>query len=149
MSQIEQQIAKDFVLAQKSRDAITVSALRMVRGALKNAQIDKRSELNDDEAIKVLRSQLKIRREAEEQFTKAGRTEQAEKEKSEAAVITKYLPAQMDPAALEKIVDETIAALGATSPADMGKVIGAVMAKVGGQADGSAVSAIAKQKLSK
>ena len=104
--------------------------------------------LTDEEALKILQSLVKQRRDSIEQYTLGGRLELAEKEAAEIKIIEAYLPAALDEAALAQIVEETVAELGATSPKEMGQVMKATMAKLTGQnIDGKVVSSLVKAKL--
>jgi uncharacterized protein len=141
-------INEDLKAAMKSKDSDRLSTLRMAKTALKNREIDKMEALTDEEAIKVLQSLVKQRRDSIEQYQKAGRIELAEKETAEIKVIEEYLPAALDDAAIARVVEETIVETGASSMKDMGAVMKAVMAKLAGQTvDGKAVNQIVKSKL--
>jgi uncharacterized protein YqeY len=141
-------INEDLKAAMKSKDSERLSTLRMVKTALKNREIDKMEALTDEEAIKVLQSLVKQRRDSIEQYQQAGRIELAEKEAAEIKVIEEYLPAALDEAAIARVVEETIAETGASSMKEMGAVMKAVMAKLAGQTvDGKAVNRIVKSKL--
>lgn len=144
---LTQQIESDVIVAMKAREQEKLDALRMVRAALKNEQIALRHELTDDEVQKVLRRLIKQRKEAAEQFRTGGRAETADKEEREATLIAGYLPTPLSDTELEEIVKETIAATGATSAADFDKVMGQVMAKTKGQADGTRVAKKVKDQL--
>jgi len=141
-------INEDLKAAMKSKDSDRLSTLRMVKTALKNREIDKMEALTDEEAIKVLHSLVKQRRDSIEQYQNAGRIELAEKETAEIKVIEEYLPAALDDAAIARVVEETIVETGASSMKEMGAVMKAVMAKLAGQTvDGKAVNQIVKSKL--
>ncbi len=141
-------INQDLTAAMKSKESDRLSTLRMVKTALKNREIDKMAALTDDEAIKVLQSLVKQRRDSIEQYKQGGRPELAEKEATEIKVIEAYLPAALDEAAIAKIVEETIAEQGATSAKEMGQVMKAVMAKLAGQTvDGKIVNQLVRAKL--
>ena len=133
--------------AMRAGDKLRLGAIRRARSALKNAEIEARGPLDDDAAVKVLRGIVKQHKESIEQFRTGGRTDLVEQEEREMSVLEGYLPAQMDAAALEPIVAEAIASEGAASPADMGRVMKVVMARVGGTADGKEVRAIAQRLL--
>ena len=143
------QIQADLKNAQLSKDELKVSTLRMLLSEIKNAEIQKMAELSDEDVIIVVQREAKKRKEAAAGFRSGNREEAALKEEKELQILQSYLPAQMDSGELTKIVDETITEMGAVSLTDMGKVMGAVMGKVKGQADGIAVSALVKEKLSK
>ncbi|HEY8460481.1 MAG TPA: GatB/YqeY domain-containing protein [Blastocatellia bacterium] len=141
-------INEDLKAAMKSKDSDRLSTLRMIKTALKNREIDKMAALTDDEALKVLQSLVKQRRDSVEQYRQAGRIDLAEKEAAEIKIIEEYLPAALDEAAITRVVEETIAETGASSMKEMGAVMKAVMAKLAGQTvDGKTVNQIVKSKL--
>ena len=145
-----EKINQDITAAMKAKEAERLSALRMMKTALKNKELekDKDSTLSEAEAIKVLQSLLKQRRDSIEQYTNAGRQDLADKEAAEMKIIEEYLPAALDEAAIDQIVEAAIAETGAASPTQMGLVMKATMAKLAGQTvDGKVVSAIVKAKL--
>ena len=142
-------IQSDLKQAQLSRDEIKVSTLRLLISEIKNAEIAKGNNLEDQDIISVIQKEAKKRKEAIVAFRAGGREESAVKEESELKVLENYLPAQISTEELTKIVEESINEQGATSIQDMGKVIGAVMGKVAGRADGGTVSALVKEKLAK
>ncbi len=145
---IVEQIASDITTAMKQKAQTKLDALRMMKSALKNKEIDQGRPLEDAEAIKVLQTLLKQRREAAEQYLKGGRQELADKELAEAAIIEAYLPVALSNAEIEQVVAEVIAETQATSIKDMGSVMKSVMARLAGQSvDGKAVSAIVKKML--
>ena len=145
---LQERINQDLTAAMKAKDAGRLSALRMVKTALKNREIEKMSPLDDAEATKVLQSLVKQRRDSIEQYTQGGRPELAAKEAAEITVIEAYLPAALDEATLARIVDETLGEIGAQSAKDMGRAMKAVMAKLAGQAvDGKIVNQLVKAKL--
>jgi uncharacterized protein YqeY len=145
---MENQLREDLKEAQLMENELVVATLRLLLSEIRNAQIAKGQELSDDEIVSVLQKELKKRREAAEAFKAGNRIEMAEREEAEAAVLQKYLPAQMSDEELTKIVEEVIKEVGATEIKDMGRVIGAVRGKVGSSADGSKISQIVKEKLS-
>ena len=145
-----EKIHQDITAAMKAKDELRLSTLRMMKTALKKEELEreKGQTLSEAEAIKVLQSLLKQRRDSIEQYTKGGRQELADKEAAEMKIIEEYLPAALDEAALGNIVAATIAEMGASSPQQMGLVMKAVMAKLAGQTvDGKVVSALVKAKL--
>jgi len=134
--------------AMRSRDQIRLVALRMLKAALVNREIDRGRPLDDGEARQVVGSLVKQRKDSIEQFTKGGRQDLADKEAAEIRVLESYLPPSADPAAVERAVVEAIAETGATSPKDVGRVMKAAMAKLAGQSvDGKTVNDLARQKL--
>ncbi len=145
---LTKQIVADLTSAMKAQDANRTSTLRMVKAAMMNRQIEKGSELDDDEMQKLLRSLVKQRRDSIEQYEKAGRQELVDKEKAEIDVIEIYLPQAASQDEIEQAVAAAIAETGATSMKDMGKVMKAAQAALAGKnADGRAVSEIVKAKL--
>ena len=134
--------------AMRSQDPIRLVALRMLKAALINREIDRGRALDDAEARQVVGSLVKQRKDSIEQFTKGGRQDLADKEAAEIRVLEAYLPPSADPAAVERAVIEAIAETGATSPKDMGRVMKAAMAKLAGQSvDGKSVNELVRQKL--
>ncbi|MBL8168009.1 MAG: GatB/YqeY domain-containing protein [Acidobacteria bacterium] len=143
-----ERINEDLKSAMKNKEADRLSTLRMVKTALKNREIDKMEPLTDEEALAALRTLVKQRRDSIEQYTKAGRTELAEKEAAEIKVIEVYLPAALDEAAVAQVVAATIAETGASSPKDVGVVMKAVLAKLAGETvDGKLINQLVKSKL--
>jgi uncharacterized protein YqeY len=149
MATLKDQLNSDLTDAMKARDTVTVSTLRMVLTALANAEragSDVR-ELSDDEVLAVIRSEAKKRAESAEVYTSAGRTELAEKENAELAILETYLPAGASAEEIATAVGEEIARLGVTDMKGMGQVIKAVRERLGGRADGGAVSSAVKAAL--
>jgi len=151
-SQLLEQLRTDLNTAMKDRDQLKTSTIRMVLSAVQVASVagDEAAELTDAEVTAVLRSEAKRRNEAAELYENAGRTEQAASERNELAVIEAYLPAAMDDATLQGIVDEEIAAArkaGAEGPKAMGQVIKAVKDRVGDGADGGRIAGVVKASL--
>ena len=134
--------------AMRSRDQIRLDALRMLKTALVNREIDRGRALDEAESRQVVVSLVKQRKDSIEQFTKGHRQDLADKEAAEIRVLESYLPPSVDPAVLEHAVIEAIAETGATSPTDMGRVMKAAMVKLAGQSvDGKAVNELVRQKL--
>lgn len=144
---VQQQVEQQYKEAFKSNDRATVSALRMLKSAFKNQEIDLGRELTDAESLAIISREVKRRREAMGQYQKAGRAELAANEEQDITLFSQYLPAQMSPADVEALVREAVAAVGAKGPADVGKVMGALMPKVKGRADGAVVQASVKRAL--
>ena len=144
-----EKIKNDLTAALKKEDKARASALRFLLADIQNKEIElkKRGKLSDEEVVAVIRRQVKQHQESIEAYQKGKREDLVKKEKDELAILKKYLPQAMPPQELEKIVKETIEATGASSPQDFGKVMGAVMAKVKGRADGKAVSEVVKKLL--
>jgi len=151
MSELKDRLRNDLTAAIKGRDALRSSTLRMVLSAITNAEVAGKEarELSDDDVIGVLTSEGKKRREAATAFADAGRTELADKETAEAAVIADYLPEQLDAAAIAELVTAAISQTGAADEGvrAMGKVMGVVQPQVRGRADGGAVAAEVRRQL--
>jgi hypothetical protein len=146
---LQQRIDQDFVQAMKGREALKLSTLRMVKAALKNRQVDLQRELEDVDVIPVLKTLIKQRRDSVEQYAKGGRKDLAEKEQMEIGIIEQYLPPMLNQEDIERVVDETIAQLGAASMKDMGPVMKAVMEKLSSAVvDGKVVNQLVRSKLS-
>ena len=141
-------ISEDLTAAMRAKDPLTLGALRMAKAALMNREIERGRALDLAESLQVIASLIKQRRDSIEQFEKGGRDELARKEAAEIAVLEKYLPPPMDPAAIEAAVDAAIRETGAAGPQDMGKVMKAVTATLtGAQVDGKALSDLVRRKL--
>jgi uncharacterized protein YqeY len=134
--------------AMKAKDAQRLVALRMLKAAFMNREVERGRALDENEARQVVSALVKQRRDSIEQFTKGGRKDLADKETAEIAVLESYLPPAIDAAELETVVDKAIASTAAASPKDMGKVMKAVMAELAGKTvDGKAVNEIVRRKL--
>jgi len=146
---LKEQIVADMTAAMKAKDAARTSTLRMVKAAIMNREKESGSQINDEDVLKLLRSQVKQRRDSVEQYQKAGRQDLAEKETTEISVIESYLPQAASVAEIEQAVVEAIAESGASSMKDMGAVMKASMAKLAAKnAEGRLVSETVKKKLS-
>jgi hypothetical protein len=146
---LAEQIQTDLKTAMKARDTTAMAALRMVLSRIKEARVAEghRGDVTDAEVETLIRREAKRRSEAAETFSAAGRDELAAKEQAELAVLERYLPEEMPDTELTGIIDEAIAATGASSQRDFGRVMAAVMAKVSGRADGSRVNAMVRERL--
>jgi uncharacterized protein YqeY len=134
--------------AMRKQEAARLSALRMLKAALMNREVEKSHSLDDAESLQVVNSLVKQRRDSIEQFVKGGRQDLADKEAAEITILERYLPPPVDPGVLERAVVDAIAETGATSPKDMGPVMKAAMAKLSGQTvDGKLVNELVKKKL--
>ena len=145
-----ERIDQDFIGAVKARDAFAVSVLRMLRAALKNAEIEKRSkkeDLNEADVIDVLGKEVKKIRDAQESFVQGGREDLVQKSKQEIEILERYLPKQLGDDELREIVKGIIAKMGDVTAADFGRVMSEVMKEVKGKTDGSKVSAAVKERL--
>ena len=145
---LKERIVTDLTAAMKAKDAARTSTLRMLKAAIVNRQIEKGGELDEDEMSKLLRSQVKQRRDSIEQYQKGGRQDLVDKEQAEITVIEDYLPQAASQSEIEQAVSAAIAETGASSMKDMGAVMKAAMAYLAGKnADGRAVSETVKTKL--
>jgi len=146
---LKDKIVADMTAAMKAKDATRTSTLRMVKAAIMHREKEGAGELSDDDVLKLLRSQLKQRRDSVEHYQKANRPDLAEKETAEIAVIESYLPQAASAEEIEEAVKAAVAETGASSMKDMGAVMKAVMAKLAGKnADGRMVSETVKRQLS-
>jgi uncharacterized protein YqeY len=147
---IAQRIDKELIEALKAREAERLGALRMVKTALKLRETEVSGALGDEDALRVLNTLIKQRRDAAEQFRSAGREDLAQKEEREAKVIQEYLPGAASPAEMARAGAEAVAETGAASPKDMGAVMKAARARLQGQTvDGKALSDLVKSRLSR
>ncbi len=143
-----QDIEAGFKTALKTQDKLRLSTLRMLRAALKNKEIERRGKLEDPEIISVIKGLIRQGKEAAEQFEKGGRSDLSEKEKAEIEIFSGFLPLQATSLEIEENIVQIIRELGASGLKDMGKVMKAAMARLGGRAEGQMIQAIVKQRLS-
>ena len=141
------QLTDDMKTAMKAKDKATLSTVRMLKSALQNEQIKEGHDLSDEEELVILSREMKQRKDSMAEFKEAGRMDLVEPLEAEIIVVAKYLPAQMSEAEVKQIVADTIAEVGATSKTDFGKVMGALMPKVKGKADGKLVNETVKSLL--
>jgi len=141
-------ITDDVKTAMRNKDKDRLGTLRLITAAIKQKEVDERIELNDEQVISVLEKMIKQRKDSIEQYENAGRTELADKEKAELAIINEYMPAQLSEAEISAAIDAAIAETGASEIKEMGKVMGLLKPKLAGRADMGQVSALIKQKLS-
>lgn len=142
-------LTEDLKFAMKSRDQLRMDVIRMIKAAVLNKEVELKRDLDDAEMSRVMTTLVKQRRESIEQFEKAQRQELAAKERQEIEIIESYLPKPLSPEELETIVTSVIADTGSRSIKDLGAVMRAVMARLGGQTvDGKLVSELVKRKLS-
>ena len=146
---IKETIMADVKEAMKAREQLRLDTLRFVHAAIKNREIEIRpNEITNDEVMAVLKKIIKQRKDSIEQYTNAGRTELADKEKAELTIIEAYLPQQMSKEQVEQLVTTVMKDLNANSMKQMGAVMKEVLARSGGTADGGLVSQLVKAKLS-
>ncbi len=131
----------------RATDAARLSAIRLLLAAIKQREVDERIELDDAAVVSVIERMIKQRRESIAQFEKASRTDLADAEKAEVQVLSGYLPQQLGEAEIQRAIEATIAEAGASSPKDMGKVMGLLKGRLAGKADMGRVSALVKARL--
>ncbi|MGH2590412.1 MAG: GatB/YqeY domain-containing protein [Actinomycetota bacterium] len=140
-------VREEMTAALKAGDRARLGALRMLVAAITNREKELMHELSDDEVREVAGREVKKRSESIEAFESAGRTELAEKERAERAVLEPYAPVQLDETAVDSLIDEAMTSTGATSVKEMGKVMGVVMGKAKGQVDGALVQRKVRERL--
>lgn len=145
---LQEQISAALKDAMRARDEVKMATLRLVLTAIKKREKEARSLLEDQEVISVITTQIKQRRESIEQYRKAGREDLAQTEENELQILQGYMPEQVSEEEISNTLDEIIAEVGAVSMKDMGKVMKAAMAKLAGKAEGGAINAMVKAKLS-
>jgi uncharacterized protein YqeY len=146
---LTEQLQADMKTAMRDGDAERRDTLRMVISAAQVAAKDKRAPLTDEEALEIVAGEVKKRRESIEAFQSADRPDLADKERAEIDILTPYLPEQLSEHEVRVLVREAIAATGATSQRDMGRVMGQLMPKVKGRADGKLVSGLVNEELAR
>ena len=139
MGQLTEKIRADLTAAMKAQEKERLSTIRMLQSAVKNEQINAGHELSDEEAMSVIRKAVKQRQDSIEQYTNAGRTELADKERSEMELLKTYLPAELSAEELEAGIREIIASTGAQSKKDLGKVMKEATARFKGRVDGKKI----------
>ncbi len=145
---IQERIEAEMVSAAKVRDKLRLSAIRMIKTAVHNKEIDLRRPMEDSEILQVLSSLTKQRADSIEQFKKGGRQDLVDKETAELKIIKEFMPEEMSEEALNALIEDTIRETEAAGAKDMGKVMKALMPKIAGKADGRVVSDKVKAKLS-
>lgn len=146
---LKQQITEDMKTAMRAKDTARLGAIRLLLAAIKQREVDERIELSDTDVIAIIEKMNKQRRDSISQYEAAGRQDLADIEKFEMSVLAAYMPQQLSEVEIASAVAEAIAATGATSPQDMGKVMGILKPKLAGCADMSKVSALIKAQLGK
>ena len=144
---IKEQLDAAMKDAMRAKDSLTLNAIRMVKTAIKNKEIELITQLDDQGVIGVMSTLAKQRKESAVAFREGNRLELAEKEEKELQVILTFLPQQLDEAAIKAIIEEVVAEVGATSAKDMGKVMKVLTPKTTGRADGRLVSELVKARL--
>jgi uncharacterized protein len=146
---LKTKVAGEMRAALKAGDKVRLGALRLFLAAIKNKEVEgsQARELSDDEVREIAAKEVKRRTESIEAFESAGRTELADKERAEREVLAAYAPEQLSEAEVEALIDDALAATGASSPAEMGKVMGLVMGRAKGQVDGKTVQRKVRERL--
>lgn len=147
MSSIQDQLLEDMKEAMRNQAKQKLSVIRMARAAIKDAEIDNQKDLSDDEVIEVLSKLVKQAKESLEEYEKAEDEERIAETEREIKILQEYLPEQLSEEELVDIVEETIAEVGAQDMSDMGQVMGAIMPKIKGKADGSQVNQMVRERL--
>jgi len=148
MPSLKERLDTDLKDAQKKKEALRVSVIRMLKTTIKNREVEKIGQLTEQELLQAVNSQIKTRMEAIDGFKKGGRQDLVTKEESELAILKDYLPAQLTREELSALVDKAVEESGAAGPRDMGNVMKLLMPDVTGRADGKLVSEMVKERLS-
>lgn len=148
MSETKQRIAQELKEAMKNQDHFKRDTLRLLSSAMKQVEVDERRELSEEDVLTILKKAKKQREEAAAQYQSAGRADLYEKESAELRIIESYLPRQLSEEELAEALKSIITEIGASSPKDMGKVMGAASAKLGARVDGKRLSAAVRERLS-
>jgi len=148
---LKERLTEDMKQAMKDKEAgkLRLSVIRMVRANIKNVEIDRKTELSDDEVLDVVAKEVKMRRDALEEYQKAERSDFVESLKQEISILEQYLPEQLSEAEVRNLVTEVVVSTQALGPKDMGKVMAVLMPKVKGRADGKLVNTIVREMLNK
>ena len=144
---LKERLNEDMKQAMKAKDKNRLSAIRMVRGAVRDKEINSKVELDDDGVLEVIASQIKKRKDALEQLRKSNRDDLVDAEMEQINTLQEFLPAQLSIEEIEAAITGAIEELGATSMRDMGKVMGTLVPQLRGKADNSVISQIVRQKL--
>ncbi|GGH45157.1 uncharacterized protein YqeY [Paenibacillus sp. JGP012] len=144
---LSERLNEDMKQAMKSKDKFRLSTIRLIRSTIKNLEIDLKRDLDDNEVLDILSREIKQRKDALQEFGKAGREELAANAEAEIEILIQYLPEQLTEEEIKVIVQQTIQETGASSKAEMGKVMAALMPKVKGKADGKLVNQAVQQFL--
>jgi len=145
---LEEKLLEEMKQAMKTNDKIRLSTIRMIRSSSKNKEIELRRKLEDEDIFKVIQGMVRKGEESIEQFQAGGRNDLVEKEKAEIEIMKSFLPQPISQEEIIKIIDETIQETQATSLKDLGKVMKAVMPRLGGKADGKVINQLVKERLS-
>jgi uncharacterized protein YqeY len=144
---LKERLSRELLEAMKARQKLRVSALRLLSASVKNREVELGHPLSDDEFQEIARREVKRRREAIEAYEAAGRQDRAGQEREEQTVLDAYLPAGLTGAEVEALIDLAVAETGASGPGDLGKVMGLVMSRAKGRADGRSVQEQVRRRL--
>ncbi len=144
---LKDRLIQDMKEAMKARDQLRLSTLRLLISEIKNKEIDAKGELKDEDILAIIQKAVKQRQDSIAQYEKGGRQDLADKEKAELEILKAYLPEELSQEEILEIIDQAIAATGASSPKEMGKVMREVMPKVKGRADGKVVNELVRKRL--
>lgn len=134
--------------ATKAKDAVQMNTLRMLRAAIKNREVELRGELEDQEVLRVIHTQIKQHKESIRQYKEGGRDDLVEKEEQELSILMSFMPEQLSEEDIAQAVEQVVEELGATDMRDMGRVMKALMARLAGSVDGKVVNEMVRKKLS-
>lgn len=146
---VKEKLVEDMKQAMKDREAgkFRLSVIRMVRASIKNVEIDRRHDVSEDETLEILAREVKMRRDAIEEFAKGNRPDLVDNLRKELEILMEYLPQQLSEETVRSLVQEAVKATNATGPKEMGKVMAALMPKVKGRADGKLVNQLVREAL--
>ncbi|MFH1824016.1 MAG: GatB/YqeY domain-containing protein [Candidatus Firestonebacteria bacterium] len=144
---LREKLDEDLKIAVKAKDSLKVSTIRLLKSAFRNAEIAKIKKFSDDEILAVVQTSIKQRKESIEQFKTGNRNDLAEKEENEKKILESYLPPQLSVDEIKKLIEDAVKEVGASTPKDIGKVMGKLMSLVRGKADGNLVNQIVRERL--
>ena len=146
---LKEQLTEDMKQAMKAKEEgkLRLSVIRMVRAAIKNVEINEKRELSDDDVLTIIAKEVKMRNDSMDEFKKANRQDLVDQLEQEIAILMPYLPQQLTESEIRDLVSEAVAASGATTSKDMGKVMALLMPKVKGRADGKLVNTVVREAL--
>ena len=144
---MKERVSQDIKKAMKAKEVLRLSTLRMALADFQKKEKEKGEPVKDEEAIQIIQSMIRKRKDSVEQYRKAGREELAQKEEQEITILNEYLPEQMSEEQVRELAIKTISELGVTGPKEMGKVMGSLVKQLSGKADGGTISRIVKEEL--
>lgn len=147
MGEIAERLSAQIKDAIKARDRTRLQTLRLLATAVRNREVELRRDLTEEDLVEVATREVKRRKEAAEAYQRGGRTDRAEQERAEQAVLEEFLPEQASEDEVRAAIEEAVAAIGASGPGDLGKVMGQVMGKLKGRVDGGQVNLLARERL--